>query len=76
VRFASSAPLSPGSRSLTGLKDDLIRSFEIQLSERDHRIIAMEIELQSCYKRMGENEAEYRNRCELDRKSIGVLSFS
>jgi hypothetical protein len=43
----------------------------MQLSERDNRLDAMECELQSCYKLLGESQAEHLDRCERDRMSIG-----
>ena len=44
----------------------------MQLSERDSRLGAMERELQSCYKLLGDSQAEHLDRCERDRMSIGA----
>lgn len=52
------------------LRQDLIRSFEVQLSERDERVASMASELESCYARLGENESEHVRRREEDRLSI------
>ncbi len=57
--------------TLSDLKEDLIRSFDLRLSERDEQIAAMDAELQSCYARLGENESVYRSRREQDRHAIG-----
>jgi hypothetical protein len=54
------------------MKENLIRSFDVQLSERDDHIASMENELKSCYARLGENESEHRKRHEEDRMSISA----
>ncbi len=59
------------SRALSDLKEDLIRSFDLRLSERDEQIASMDAELQACYARLGENEIVYRSRREQDRHAIG-----
>ena len=56
------------------LRQDLIRSFEIQLLERDERLASMASELESCYSRLGENESEHVRRREEDRLSISENS--
>ena len=38
-----------------GLKEDLIRTFDTQLRARDDQISVMDIELNACYQRLGEN---------------------
>lgn len=57
-------------RETLSLRQDLIRSFEIQLLERDERLASMASELESCYSRLGENESEHVRRREGDRLSI------
>jgi hypothetical protein len=54
------------------MKENLFRSFDVQLSERDDHIASVENELKSCYARLRENESEHRKRHEEDKMSISA----
>ncbi len=57
----------------TEYKENLFRSFDVQLTERDDRIASVENELKSCYAHLREMESEHRKRHEEDKMSISTL---
>ncbi len=57
----------------TGLKEDIIRTFEIQLRARDDQISGMDVELNACYQRLGQNESAYRERSKQEKHTTSKL---